>query len=53
MRYFYTIFFAMIAPPALALTPVDVPEMEIGAGVAAVALVVGVVAIIREKSKRK
>ncbi|NOX82875.1 MAG: hypothetical protein GXP06_07795 [Alphaproteobacteria bacterium] len=31
----------------------DVPEMSAGAGVAAVALLVGVAAIIRERSKRK
>ena len=32
---------------------VAVPEMSVGAGVAAVALLAGVAAIIREKSKRK
>ncbi len=32
---------------------VDVPEMSAGAGVAAVALLIGVAAIIRERSKRK
>ncbi len=31
----------------------QVPEMDAGAGVAAIALLVGVAAIIREKSKRK
>ncbi len=31
----------------------DVPEMSAGAGVAAVALLIGVAAIIRERSKRK
>jgi hypothetical protein len=31
----------------------DVPEMSAGAGVAAVALLVGVAAVIRERSKRK
>jgi hypothetical protein len=32
---------------------IDVPEMSAGAGVAAIALLVGVAAIIRERSKRK
>jgi hypothetical protein len=32
---------------------VEVPEMSAGAGVAAVALLIGVAAIIRERSKRK
>jgi hypothetical protein len=32
---------------------VTVPEMSAGAGVAAVALLIGVAAIIRERSKRK
>ncbi len=31
----------------------EVPEMSAGAGVAAVALLIGVAAIIRERSKRK
>ncbi len=31
----------------------EVPEMSAGAGVAAIALLVGVAAIIRERSKRK
>ena len=38
--------------PALAGTA-EVPEMNAGAGVAAIALLAGVAAIIREKTKRK
>lgn len=44
---------ALFALPALAGRPIEVPEMSAGAGVAAVALLVGVAAIIRERSKRK
>lgn len=43
----------LAATPAWATAPVSVPEMDIGAGVAAIALLVGVAAIIREKSKRR
>lgn len=53
MRYFMTIVLAFTASPAFAGRPVEVPEMSAGAGVAAVALLVGVAAILREKSKRK
>ncbi len=45
--------FAAMTSPAFAGVGQSVPEMELGAGVAAVALLVGVAAIIREKSKRK
>jgi hypothetical protein len=46
--------FALMSTAALAGEPwVDVPEMSAGAGVAAIALLVGVAAIIRERSKRK
>ena len=47
---------AAMTAPAFAGSPNDivaVPEMGAGAGVAAVALLIGVAAIIREKSKRK
>jgi hypothetical protein len=47
--------FALMSTAALAGKPTDiiVPEMSAGAGVAAVALLIGVAAIIRERSKRK
>ncbi len=48
--------FAAMTAPALAGNPndlIDVPEMSAGAGVAAIALLIGVAAIVREKSKRK
>ncbi len=46
--------FALMSTAALAGEPwVEVPEMSAGAGVAAVALLIGVGAIIRERSKRK
>lgn len=43
---------ALAASPALAGTLKRVPEMDAGAGVAAIALLVGVAAIIREKMKK-
>lgn len=46
------ILVAMISP-AFAGIQQQVPEMSAGAGVAAIALLVGVAAIIREKTKRK
>ena len=52
-KYVYAAAFALIANPALAGTFREVPEMSAGAGVAAVALLAGVAAVIREKSKRK
>jgi len=43
---------ALLSSPALAGVA-KVPEMSAGAGVAAIALLIGVAAIIRERSKRK
>ena len=42
----------LIATPAFAGQD-PVPEMSAGAGIAAIALLAGVAAIIREKTKRK
>ena len=39
--------------PAFAGTGTTVPEMDAGAGVAAMALLIGIATITREKSKRK
>ncbi|HXI87159.1 MAG TPA: hypothetical protein VNH64_06845 [Parvularculaceae bacterium] len=47
------IAFAMIAAPAFAGYPVSVPEMDVGAGVLALAFLAGAGAIIREKFFRK
>ncbi|MBL4620669.1 MAG: hypothetical protein JKX88_11295 [Marinicaulis sp.] len=44
---------AAMTSPAFASVPIEVPEMSAGAGVAAIALLVGAAAIIREKTKRK
>lgn len=52
-KYIYTAALAMMASPALAGAPNSVPEMSAGAGVAAVALLVGAAAIIRERNKKK
>ncbi len=41
-----------VVTPALATQQVSVPEMDIGSGFAAVALLAGLAAIIREKTKR-
>ncbi|GJL95045.1 MAG: hypothetical protein DHS20C05_14500 [Hyphococcus sp.] len=42
-----------LTAPAWATAPSpDVPEMSVGAGVAAIALLVGIATIIREKTKR-
>ncbi len=49
----FTSALALVATPALATIPNNVPEMSASAGVAAVALLIGVAAIIRERSKRK
>ena len=43
----------LLAQPALATSSVSVPEMDIGAGFAAIALLVGAAALIRERSRRK
>ena len=53
MRLFATLILATIATPAMASAAVPVPEMDAGAAVAAVALLAGAAAIIREKMKRK
>ena len=51
MKQLFSIaIFALIATPALATQQVSVPEMEIGSGLAAIALLVGLGAIIREKT---
>lgn len=44
---------ALLASPAFAGVAAVVPEMSAGAGLAAVALLAGVAAIIRERSRRK
>lgn len=43
----------LASTPALATQQVSVPEMDIGSGFAAIALLAGIAAIIREKTKRK
>jgi hypothetical protein len=43
----------LLAQPALATSPNSVPEMDVGAGFAAIALLAGAAAIIRERSRRK
>ncbi|MHA7871885.1 MAG: hypothetical protein ACX939_06005 [Hyphococcus sp.] len=48
----YAAVLAAMTSPVLASDP-QVPEMSAGAGVAAIALLVGAAAIIREKTKRK
>ncbi len=54
MKYIMAGALALMSTGALASDPwIDVPEMSAGAGVAAVALLIGVAAIIRERSKRK
>jgi hypothetical protein len=44
---------ALMTTPAFAGLPVQVPEMDAAAGVAAIALLAGAVALIRERSRRK
>ena len=41
----------LVSSPAFASAP-TVPEMDAGAGVAAIALLVGVVAVMREKRRK-
>ena len=54
MKKFITVAaLSVMTTPAFAGTFSEVPEMSAGAGVAAAALLAGVAAIIREKSKRK
>ncbi len=53
MKYVYAAIMSLTATSAFAGVPAVVPEMSAGAGAAAVALLIGVAAIIRERSKRK
>lgn len=46
-------FLALAAFPAHATAPVSVPEIDVGAGVAALAILIGVAAVVREKFFRK
>lgn len=50
-KYLTAVVLGFIATPAFASTA-SVPEMDMGAGVAAVALLAGIAAIIREKTKK-
>lgn len=44
----------LLAPSAFAAAPTySVPEMDVGAGFAAIALLAGAAAVIRERSRRK
>lgn len=43
----------LLAQPAFATSSVSVPEMDVGAGFAAIALLAGAAALIRERSRRK
>lgn len=43
---------AMMTSPAFAGVTVQVPEMDAGAGVAAIALLAGIGALLREKMKK-
>lgn len=53
-KFAYAAALAMLAAPAMAGTAqmMEVPEMGAGAGLAAIALIAGVAAIIRERTKR-
>lgn len=53
MKYLFPVLLSLAVTPAWAAVTAPVPEMDAGAGVAAIALLVGVAAIIRERSKRK
>jgi len=44
---------AVMTAPAFATSPTSVPEMDAGAGFAALALLAGAAAIVRERSRRK
>ena len=46
------VMLALVVTPAAATQQVSVPEMDVGAGFAAIALLAGIGAIIREKVKR-
>lgn len=50
-KYLSVVVLGLFATPAFASTAA-VPEMDMGAGVAAVALLAGIAAIIREKTKK-
>ncbi|WP_165793621.1 hypothetical protein [Hyphococcus luteus] len=52
-RIVMTAMFALTASPVLAAEPLRVPEMDIGAGFAAIALLAGAAALIRERGRRK
>jgi hypothetical protein len=52
-KYYLAGALALISTSAMAGQLKVVPEMSAGAGVAAIALLVGVAAIIRERTKRK
>ncbi|GJL92904.1 hypothetical protein [Hyphococcus sp.] len=43
---------SLAASPAFAGAPASVPEMSAGAGIAAIALLGGIAAILREKFKK-
>ncbi len=43
----------LLAQPAFATAPTSVPEMDVGAGFAAIALLAGAAALIRERGRRK
>lgn len=51
-RLILTAALALASAPAFASEPVRVPEMDVGAGLAALALVAGLAAIIREKTRK-
>ena len=52
-KFILTASLALLSAPALASDPASVPETNAGAGVAAIALLAGAAAIIRERMKRK
>jgi len=52
-KFVYAAALAAMTAPVLASDPQPVPEMSAGAGVAAIALLAGAAAIIRERMKRK
>ncbi len=53
MKYLSAAAVLLFSSSAFATASTDVPEMDVGAGVAAVALAIGAAAIIREKFFRK
>ncbi len=54
-KYLLACAVALMTSPVFASEPprMDVPEMSAGPAVAAIALLIGAAAIIRERSKRK